>query len=412
MTGEMLGTDSRRGFLKGAAAFAAAHSLMGAAKVRAAAENTGKVLAYVGTYTTAVDGGGHGEGIYVFEMDTRTGELSNRKLAAKTPNPSWIAIHPSRKYLYAINEVADFAGGNGSVSAFAIDPATGDLTLLGTVSSAGAGPAHMSLDATGKFAFVANYAGGTIAVLPILDGGRLGDAVDVRPDIGSVGASHATGAPRGSFAISGHDAPHAHMIAPDPANKFVLATDLGQDRIYAYRFDAATGKLTPNGDPVSLLSGDGPRHFAFHPNGRWLYLLEEEASTIVFFHYDPANGTLTSSQKISALPPGFAGTSFGSEIQVSPNGRFLYCANRLHDTISICSIGSDGKLTLIGEASTLGDYPRYIAFDPSGALLFACDQRSDCVTSFRINRETGMLKFTGQYAAVGSPAMIAFLTYR
>ena len=392
--------------MKSAGAALAGYSIL---RADAAGTSTGKVRAYVGTYTTAVDGGGHGEGIYLFELDAGTGELSNRKLVAKTPNPSWIAIHPTKKYLYAINEVTDFAGGNGSVSAFAIDPAHGDLALIDTVSSAGAGPAHMSLDATGKFAFVANYAGGTIAVLPILDGGQLGDAVDVHRDTGSVGAMHAQDAPRGSFAISGHDAPHAHMIAPDPANKFVLATDLGQDRIYVYRFDAATGKLTPKGDPVPLPPGDGPRHFAFHPNGRWLYLLEEEASTIVYFRYDPANGTLTSIEEISALPAGFAGTSFGSEIQVSSNGRFLYSANRLHDTISICSIGNDGKPTLIGETSTIGDYPRFIGFDPGGRFLLACDQRSDCVISFRMNRETGMLTSTGQYAAVGSPAMIAFL---
>jgi 6-phosphogluconolactonase len=409
-SGDMEQSYSRRNFLKSAGATVTTYSVLRAARLNAAETGTGKVLAYVGTYTTAVDGGGHGEGIYLFEMDTGTGELSSRKLVAKTPNPSWIAIHPSKRYLYAINEVADFAGGNGSVSGFAIDPETGNLTLVNTVSSAGAGPAHMSLDAAGTFAFVANYAGGTVAVLPVLEGGRLGDAVDVHRDVGAVGALHAEDAPRGSFAISGHDAPHAHMIAPDPANRFVLATDLGQDRIYVYRFDTATGKLTANGDPVSLTSGDGPRHFAIHPNGRWLYLVEEEASAIVFFRYDPANGTLTSIEKISALPAGFAGTSFGSEIQISPDGRFLYSANRLHDTISICSIGRDGKPALIGEASTMGDYPRHIGFDPGGRLLFVCDQRSDCVTSFRMNRETGMLTFTGRYTAVGSPAMIAFLS--
>ena len=228
---------------------------------------------------------------------------------------------------------------------------------------------------------------------------------------GSIGALHATDAPRGSFAISGHDAPHAHMIAADPKNRFVLATDLGQDRIYVYRFDSATGRLTPpDGAPfVSLPSGDGPRHFAFHPNGHWLYLLLEESSTIAFFHYDPATGSLASQQTISALPSGFAGSSFASEILISPDGRFLYSANRLHDTISICSIAADGAPELIGETSTMGDYPRHCRIDPSGNFLYSCNQRSDCIATFRIHRETGMLTFTGKYTPIGSPAIIAFL---
>jgi len=173
-----------------------------------------------GTYTSAVDGGANGEGIYLFEFDTRTGALAGGRLVARTPNPSWIVIHPSKKYLYAINEVTNYEGGSGSVSAFAMDEASGDLTLINTMSSEGAGPAHMSLDRTGKFALVANYAGGTIAVLPIEADGRLGAAVDVHRDTDSLGKKLATDAPRGSFAISGHDKPHAHMIAPDPTNKF------------------------------------------------------------------------------------------------------------------------------------------------------------------------------------------------
>ncbi|MGB6743673.1 MAG: lactonase family protein [Terracidiphilus sp.] len=395
--------------MKNAGAVALAHSALRGAALHADEAARGKLLAYVGTYTTATDGNGNGEGIYLFNVDAQTGEFSNRRLAAKTANPSWISIHPSKKYLYAINEVTNFAGGNGSVSAFALDAASGELTLLNTVSSAGAGPAHMSLDAAGKFVFVANYVGGSIAVLPIGADGRLGDAVDVHQDSGSLGAAHPTSAPPGSFAFSGHDKPHAHMIAADPNNKFVLNTDLGQDRIYVYRFDAATGRLTPNGAPVALPSGDGPRHFAFHPNGQWLYLVCEESSTIAFFHYDPESGALAAAQTISALPAGFAGTSFGSEIQVSPDGKFLYSANRLRDTISICAIASDGRLNLLGESSTMGDYPRYFALDPRGNFVFACDQRSDCINSFRVERATGMLTFTGNYAAVGSPAMIAFL---
>lgn len=402
---------SRRSILKSTAAIAVAHSAFGAVQSSAGISNAGKVLAYVGSYTSAVDGGANGEGIYLFEANAHTGELSNRTLAAKTPNPSWITIHPSRRYLYAINEIADFNGSSGSVSSFSIDQTNGTLTALNTVSSEGAGPAHMSIDASGRFVFVANYIGGSIAVLPILAGGSLGTAVDIHRDTGSVGSTRATDAPRGSYAISGHDNPHAHMIAPDPQNKFVLATDLGQDRIYVYRFDPSTGKLAPSDITpfVSLPFGDGPRHFAFHPNGHWLYLLMEESSTIAFFHYNPDRGTLTAQETISALPSGFAGSSFASEILVSRDGRFLYSANRLHDSISICSIAANGKLKLIGETSTMGDYPRNCNIDPTGSFLYSCNQRSDSIASFRIDRNSGLLTFTGQYTPVGSPAIIAFL---
>ncbi len=401
---------SRRTFLMSTAAVALTHSALTPAQKNAGASKSGKLLAYAGTYTSAVDGGANGEGIYLFEVDAHTGELSNRKLVAKTPNPSWITIHPSKKYLYAINEVTNFEGGSGSVSAFAINATTGELGLINTVSSEGAGPAHMSLDTQGRYAFVANYAGGTIAVLPILAGGSLGAAVDVHRESAALGSKLATDAPLGSFAISGHDSPHAHMIEPDLQNQFVLATDLAQDRIYGYKFDATAGKLTPAETPfTSLPSGDGPRHFAFHPNGHWLYSLQEEASTIVFFHFDGENGSLKPEQTISTLPAGFAGTDFTSEIIVAPNGKYLYCANRLHDTISVFAIGADGKLKLLGETSTMGDYPRHCRIDPSGNYLYVCAQKSDCITLFRIHRETGLLTFTGHYTPVGSPAVLTFL---
>ncbi len=404
-------THSRRSFLKGTASLACALTVDRATGAVAGSDGSGNIHAYVGSYTSAVDGGANGEGIYLFKMDSRTGELSGRRLAAKTRNPSWICIHPSKKYLYAINEITDFNGSSGSVSAFSIDRESGELTLLNSVSSEGAGPAHMSLDASGKFAFVANYLGGSIAVLPILEGGMLGSAVDTHRDTGSIGSKQASDAPGGSFAVSGHDSPHAHMIAPDPHNKFVLSTDLGQDRIYVYRFDSATGRMTPLEDApfVSLPSGDGPRHFVFHPNGHWLYSLQEESSTITFFRYDAARGSLTAQKTISALPAGFAGTSFGSEIQVSPDGKFIYSANRLHDSISVCSIGADGSLKRIDEVWTMGDYPRHFQFGPSGNFLYVCNQRSDSITSFKVQRDTGRLTFTGRYTAVGTPAFITFL---
>jgi 6-phosphogluconolactonase len=202
------------------------------------------------------------------------------------------------------------------------------------------------------------------------------------------------------------------MIALDPQGKFVLATDLGQDRIYTYRFDRATGKLSSASDEAfaALPSGDGPRHFAFHPNGHWLYAIQEEASNIVFFHFDPANGSLAAQQTVSALPPAFAGTSFASEILVSPDGKFLYAGNRLHDTIAAFSIGADGQLKWVGETSTMGDYPGQCRIDPSGEFMYACNRKSDSITCFRIHRETGLLTFTGQYTAVGSPGSITFLS--
>lgn len=398
---------TRRDFVK-----AVAPVLLGSVAARralATAERP-RVFAYVGSYTTAIDGAGNGEGIYRFEMDTHTGALTQQKLVAKVPNPSWVVIHPSKKYLYTVNEIVNQE--SGSVSAFAIDPITGDLSLLDVVSSEGRGPAYLSLDGSDKFAFVANYAGGTIAVLPILETGRVGAAVDLHHDLGSVGTKFPTNSPKGSFAISGHDAPHAHMIAADPNNRFVLAVDLGQDRIYVYRFDSSSGKLTPSeANPfISLPSGNGPRHFVFHPNGHWIYVLSEESSTIAFFHYDTATGKLTLQESISSLPKGFAGTNFTSEVIISPDGRFLYAANRLHDTIAICSIDSSGRLRFIAEVPTMGDYPRHCAFDPSGTFLYVCNQRSDSITCFEAHRQTGLLSFTGLYTAVGSPAMLTFLS--
>lgn len=399
-------TMSRRSFLRTTAALSALRAVPAWAQ-----PHPNRVFAYIGTYTGASGIEGNGQGIVLCEANLETGELSHGTLVAKTPNPSWIAIHPSKKFLYAVNEVSDYAGGNGSVSAFAIDYATGALRALNTVSSEGAIPAYLSLDASGRFVFVANYGGGSIAVLPIRDDGSLGSATDVHRDRDSVGSTHAADAPPGSFAVSGHDAPHAHMIASDPGNRFVLATDLGQDRIYAYAFDPDTGKLSsvPAKPFITLPSGDGPRHFAFHPNGRWLYSIQEESTTVALFDYDPSTGSLTPRQTLSALPPGFAGTNFASEILIAPNGKTLYSANRLHDTISVFAIETDGRLTWKAETSTLGDYPRNCCIAPGGRFLYVGDQRSDSITSFRTHPETGLLTFTGHYASVATPACITFL---
>ena len=401
---------SRRRFLQGAAGAAAAH--LAAPLAGALDSSAAGTLAYAGTYTGAAGNLGDGEGIYRLRMNEQTGVLSDCELVASTPSPSWIVVHPSRRFLYAANEIDTFRGKSGSISAFAIDAASGALRQLNVQSSEGAGPAYLSLDRSGKFAFAANYGGGSIAVFPVRADGSLGAAVDIHRDQGSLGAQRATDAPRGSFAISGHDAPHAHMILPDPANRFVLATDLGQDRIYVYQFAAARGALTPNpAQPfVTLPSGDGPRHFVFHPRGRWLYSIQEEASTVALFDYDARNGTLKARQTVSTLPEGFAGTGFASEILVSDDGRFVYAANRLHDSITVFAVGEDGDLQQKSQCSTHGDYPSQMRIDPTGNFLYACNRRSDDITCFRIDRKSGLLNFTGRYTAVGSPGSLTFLS--
>ena len=405
---------SRRGFLKGAAALALTRPSFALTQGQANSLN-GSILAYVGAYSSpqgAEGSKGNGQGIYLFQMDPSTGALSPRELFADGSNPSWLAFDPSRTHLYAANETATFQGINsGSVSAFSIDRSSGHLALLNTVSSQGAGPAHLSVHPSGQYVLVANYGGGNVAVLPIRPNGELGSATDVKEDVGTVGPPHATSAPPGSFAISGHDRPHAHVIQADPTGRFVLASDLGLDQILIWKFDIQKGRLTAN-NPASVLlpPGDGPRHFAFHANGQWLYSLQEEASTLVLFDFDAASGRLTAKQTISTLPKGFTGTSFTSEVKVSPGGRFVYAANRLHDSIVIFSIGKAGSLTRAGEVWTRGAYPRSFNIDPTGNFLYACNQRSDVITTFRINRVTGNLTFTGQYTPVGTPAIIIFLS--
>jgi 6-phosphogluconolactonase (cycloisomerase 2 family) len=395
----------RRSFLKSAAAFAAGVPAWGA----------GAVLAYVGTYSSpkGPEGSkGYGKGIHMFEMNPSTGVLTPREVFAGDANPSWLAFDPSRTHLYAANETDTYQGAlSGSVSAFSVDRSSGRLRLLNTVSSQGAGPAHLSLHPSGKYVLVANYAGGTVAVLPVQPDGSLGPATDVKHDAGPTGSIHAASAPAGSFAISGHESPHAHMIQSDPSGRFVLSADLGMDQILIWKFDAQKGTLSPN-DPAAapVPPGDGPRHFTFHRNGRWMYSLQEEASTLIAFDYDAARGRLTSKQTISTLPKGFRGTNFTSELMISADGRFLYAANRLHDSIAWFSIDPSGTLTLAGEEWTRGDYPRSFNIDPSGSFLFTCNQRSDALAVFRVDRRSGALTFTGHYTDVGTPAIIIFLT--
>ncbi len=369
---------------------------------------------FVGTYSSpAADlvPGRHGRGLHIFEVDRTSGALTPVGIHEHATSPSALAFDAAGTHLYTTNasDVVD-NGTAGTISAFAVDRASGRLSLLNTVSSGGLGPTDVHLHPSGRHVLVANYGGGSVAVLPVLGDGRLGTATDVQQTVGALGSTRASSAPPGSFAISGHDAPHPHMIQADAAGRFVLAPDLGLDRIFIWRFDDGTGTLVPN-DPasVALPPGDGPRHFAFHPNQRWLYSLQEEGSTLVLFDYDATRGRLTSRQTLSSLPPGYAGSNFTSGIHVSSDGRFVYAANRLHESIAWFAVGDDGALTFVDEEWTRGSYPRSFAFDPSGELLYVCNQRADHLTTFLVDRATGRPTFTGQYTAVGSPSAIAFL---
>ena len=411
---------SRRTFLKSSTALVGATSILGGLLHAESNDNDKPLIAYVGTFSsplrdmlpTQVDlPPGTGRGIHIFRVNRTTGTLTPIGVYRMGASPNCLAVNAKEDRLYATNETA-CVGKNkeGTLSAFSVDPANGQLTLLNTVRSGGKGPTHVSLHPTERFLFVANYFAGSVAVLPILPDGRLGEPTDVKVDSGKIGPTKATNAPEGSFAISGHDRTHAHMIRPDASGRFVLHVDLGLDKIFIWKFDATNGTLTPADPPsVSLPPGDGPRHFDFHPNGHWLYSIQEEGSTVCLFDYDPKTGRLRPRQTVSTLPPGYKGSNFCSAIRISSDGRFVYAANRLHDSIGIFRVGKTGELTYLGEEWTRGDYPRSFSFDPSGNFLYSLNQRADNVAVFKVNRKTGGLEFTGHYAAVGNPSHMVFL---
>lgn len=409
--------SKRRTFLK---TLSAVTSMAAVAPVANALETADSgLLAYVGTFSsplqdvlpTQVDlPPGNGRGIHVFQVDPATGKWTFREEVRMGTSPSCLVMNRAQTRLYSANET-DRVGADkeGSVSSFAIDPRTGSLTLMNTVRSGGAGPTYVSLDPSERFLLVANYFGGTVAVLPVLKDGSLGEPSDVQIDEGPIGPTRATNAPKGSFAISGHDRTHAHMIATDPMGRYALHADLGLDRIYVWKFDGESGKLIANDPPfVTLPPGDGPRHFHFHPSGKWLYSIQEEGSNVVAYEYDRMRGRLQAIQTISTLPDGFEGSNFCSEILTSSDGRFLYAGNRLHDSIASYKILEDGRLQYLGEVWTQGNYPRSFTFDPSGTFLCVCNQRSDNIAIFRVDPASGGLQFTGQFAGVGNPSCIVF----
>jgi 6-phosphogluconolactonase len=358
------------------------------------AKRAGELLVYVGTYTT-----GKSEGIYLYRLNLASGELKQVGTTRGVVNPSFLALAPSRRYLYAVNEVGDFAGKkSGAVSAFAVDQRTGALRLLNQQASLGADPCYVDVDAGGRFVLIANYTGGNVTVFPVQRDGSLGEATDMKQAQGS------------SVNPERQQGPHAHCIVLDPSNRFAYSCDLGTDKIMIFRFDARNGKLLPGEPPwVQVAPGAGPRHLAFHPGGKYLFVLSELRSTVTAFTRDPEKGSLHELQTITTLPKDFTGTSWSADIHVSLDGRFLYCSNRGHDSIAIFTIDPrNGALTTVGHEPTRGMTPRNFAIDPGGGFLLVANQKSDNIVVFRLDQKTGRLNWTGQEVQVPSPVCLKF----
>jgi 6-phosphogluconolactonase len=352
---------------------------------------------YIGTYTR-----NRGKGIYSFRFQPSTGKLTPVTLAAEASSPSFLAVHPNRKFLYASNEHdgEDQPGKNNTVSAYAIDPATGALTFLNKVSSQGEGPAHIVVDKPGKFLLALNYRSGSVALLPIQADGRLGEAT-------AVDQHHGSGPDKQRQA-----GPHAHGGAFSPDDRFALVAEHGIDEVMIYRLDADKGSLTPNDPPFyKATPGAAPRHLLFHPNGKTLYALNELGSSVTVFNWGAAGGTVGRVQEITTLPAGFTGTNATAQLQVDRAGKFLYVSNRGNDSIAVFAIDSGtGMLTLVEHVSTQGKTPRDFALDPTGAFLFAANQNSDNIVLFRVNAATGRLTPSGQVIEqVPEPACVVFV---
>jgi 6-phosphogluconolactonase len=395
---------TRRGVLGNAAIGAAwllsgtANRAVSAAEALAPRGNVGKgkqmdkVWAYVGTST-----GAKSKGIYRFQFDPATGTAAEVVLAAESPGPSFLAIHPNRHFLYAVNGVSEFQGQpTGAVSAFAMDTKTGELRLLNQQSSGGSGPCHLVVDAAGRHVLVANYNNGSVASLSVDAEGRLGPPISVIQHTGS------------SVDPRRQAGPHAHSINLDAANRFAFAADLGLDKILVYRFDSTKGTLAPNDPPFAATApGAGPRHFAFHPSGRFGYVINEMNSTVTAFRYDATAGVLHEIQAITTLPEGFTGENYPAEVVVHPSGKFLYGSNRGHDSIAVFAIDGDtGKLTPAGHQSSGGKGPRNFALDPSATWMVIGNQSTDNVLVCAVDPATGTL--TAKGTAFAAPVPICF----
>ncbi|HJS23314.1 MAG TPA: lactonase family protein [Pyrinomonadaceae bacterium] len=378
---------SRRQFL-----IAGGIGVLGAFASRTTAWSNQSRFLYVGTYTS-----GKSEGIYGYQMDA-AGKLT-RVNSIKSTNPSFLAIDRSKRYLYAVNEIGDFAGKpGGGVSAYVIEHGTGNLRLLNEQATQGADPCHLSIDNKKRALLVANYTGGNISVLPLRSDGTLGMVMDVEQHEGSGPKEQQKG-------------PHAHCIILDRVERHALAADLGIDKVMIYRFDRATGKLTPAKQPFAeLQAGAGPRHLTLHPNGKFLYVINELDSTMTAFRYNEANGTLTHIDTISTLPSDFSGVSYCADVHVSPSGKFLYGSNRGHNSIVVFEIDQrTGKFKLVEHVSTEGNWPRNFTLDPSAKFLLVANQRSDNVVTFSVDARTGRLTPTGHVEEIPSPVCLKFL---
>jgi 6-phosphogluconolactonase len=352
-----------------------------------------KFLVYVGTYTR----GTKSQGIYRMELDLATGKLSEPQLAGKATNPSFLALHPSGRFLYAVDEIGDFRKkSTGAISAFAIEAKTGDLTLLNQQPSQGADPCHVIVDKAGKYVLAANYTGGSACALPIDAGGKLGNATGFVQHTGH------------SVNKSRQEKPHAHSINLDPANRYAFVADLGLDKVLVYRLEG--GKLVPNDPPgADLKPGAGPRHFAFHPSGKAAYVINELDLTMTVFSYDPDKGVLTPIQTISTVPAGYKKGST-AEVVVHPSGKFVYGSNRGHDSIAIFRADEKtGKLEAVGHQGKGIKTPRNFAIEPTGKYCLVANQDGDSVIVFEVDQKTGELTPTESKASVGKPVCVRFL---
>ncbi len=351
------------------------------------------LLIYVGTYTK----NSASKGIYVYSLNLTSGALTLKHEVAGGVNPSYLALHPEGRYLYAVNEMMTLDGERtGAVRAFAVDPETGGLTFLNQQPSQGTGPCYVSVEQTGRYVLVANYMGGSVAMLPIQSDGHVGEATDAVQHHGS-GVN-----PRRQ------EGPHAHSIVVDPTNQYALVADLGLDKVMIYKLDLGQGKLRPNDTPwAEVTPGAGPRHSVFHPNGKYAYLINELDSTITVFAYDSTNGTLETLQTVPTLPEDFEGQSTCADIHLTPDGRYLYGSNRGHDSIVIFAVDeTTGRLSYIGHEPTQGKTPRNFMIDPTGAFLLAANQDSDNIVVFRIDAQTGELTPTGETVSVPKPVCL------
>jgi 6-phosphogluconolactonase len=358
---------------------------------KAAAQDN--LLVFVGTYTRQ-----DSKGIYAFRFQPSTGKLTSIGLAAETDNPSFLAIHPNHRFLYAVNEISNYEGQSaGSVSSFSIDAKSGMLTPINKTTTRGTIPAHLVVDKTGKSLVVANYGSGSTAVFPVNADGSLAPA--------SAFAQHA-----GSSTGPRQKGPHAHAVTLSPDNRFVFVPDLGLDQILSYRLDPTKGTLTPGDPPFTpVTQGSGPRHFTFHPNGQFAYSLSEMGSLVTAFAYDRGAGTLKSLQTVSTLPKDFTGTNNSAELEVHPNGKFLYASNRGHDSIAVFAIDPrTHMLTAVEHVPTQGKMPRNFAIDPTGAYLLAANQNTNNIVVFRIDQATGRLTPTGENVTTPLPVCILF----